>query len=1023
MVPEVITDPRDRDRADLLLKIARVVPITAILNFLLLGIIMPESALRYLSIAALFTVVPLLVLVLVRRGSVRRAAILLASATWILATYMCLTSGGILTPAFMMYPVVILGSGILISLRAGIVTTAVSLIASAMMTWMDLSGTLPEPSVRFTPLSIFITLTILLGIILIIQYLITSTLNRALSNARDELESRKNAEQLATRHRSVLSAVLDSTRDLIVAVDSQMHIIAINAPLVNNVQARTGFRPLVGMSFNEIIPPDRRETIREIHQRLLNDEQVTVESQSPREGGVIAVFEELYSPIHGADGSIAGFTIFIRDITERKQSQAELQRSKEDLERRNESLHAINEISQELHRSLEVPTIARVAMDALAKFSRSPRVAFFVVEEDGEHLLRVDARGFPEEMLRASDPRMVIRESLSGVALRTRTIVTSDDIVNDPRTNPSVAKALSVDGRLSSITIPLVYQEQALGAVNLVFSSPLRIDPDYMETLAAIGKTIGMALANAEHLAQLEQEVRERRRTEAALQASEERYRRLVENASLLVAEITLDGRYVYANVAHQGILGYDPGSIVNKPVMPFVHGDDQAAVLRSLGNETQNILFRFRHADGTYRWLEGSSRSFVAANSDQRFVLVASDVTVRVNAEEAQRTLESQLLQSQKLEAVGTLAGGIAHDFNNILVSLLGNAELAKLKLPADHPVQKYIERLLDGSERARDLVRQILAFSRRQEGVRKPVQLQSVVKEGLKLIRASIPATIEIRSEFLDQCPYVLSDPGQIHQVLLNLCTNAVHAMDAHGGRLQIREGQMLVDDLTAQRNPDLKHGLYYVLSVEDSGKGISSTVLPRIFEPFFTTKDQGKGTGLGLSVVHGIVRSHNGAILVRSEEGKGTVFEVFLPVFEGSVEKQAHQHVAAPPGKNERLLVIDDEPELLATTKDILLDLGYQISEFSDAREALELFRRDPHAFDLIITDLTMPRMTGVDLAHAVRMINPYIPILLVTGYQQLADDEQLKTVGIREIVTKPFRVEAIAHALRRLLDTQQ
>jgi signal transduction histidine kinase/ActR/RegA family two-component response regulator len=379
---------------------------------------------------------------------------------------------------------------------------------------------------------------------------------------------------------------------------------------------------------------------------------------------------------------------------------------------------------------------------------------------------------------------------------------------------------------------------------------------------------------------------------------------------------------------------------------------------------------------------------------------------------------LEAQLRQAQKMEAVGTLAGGIAHDFNNILAAIIGFTELAIDDAPEGSLLRPSLDRVLSASLRGRDLVKQILTFSRKEEQERQCVALTPLVEDALRFLKASLPAAIEIEFDSSGTTDLVLADPTQIHQVLMNLVTNAAFAMGKKGGLLEI---QMSDTFFSSSEVPGLQAGPYVKLSVRDTGCGMDKQILDRIFDPFFTTKKSGEGTGLGLSVVHGIVKAHQGAITVSSEPGEGSTFTVFLP-------KVAHEQKAQPEmtgeiaGGTERVLFVDDEQLLVELAREMLGRLGYEVVATTDAGEALTVFSGEPDRFQCVITDYTMPKATGVELAKSLMRIRPDIPIVLCTGYTEMISRDKARTLGIREFVTKPLVKREIAETIRRVLDTK-
>lgn len=390
-----------------------------------------------------------------------------------------------------------------------------------------------------------------------------------------------------------------------------------------------------------------------------------------------------------------------------------------------------------------------------------------------------------------------------------------------------------------------------------------------------------------------------------------------------------------------------------------------------------------------------------------------------RQKAKEERLRLESQLRQAQKMEAIGTLAGGIAHDFNNILGAMLGFTQLALIEASPDSKLRAHLDRVRLAGDRATELVKQILAFSRQSESEFKPLQIGPVVKEVLKLLRASLPSTIDIKQK-ITAAGTALADPIQIHQVVMNLATNAAQAMGEKGGLLtvELRETKLDVDDATRLGIPA---GNYLQLTVSDTGPGISPKIIDRIFDPYFTTKSPGEGTGLGLAMVHGIVRSHRGTIKVYSEVGVGSTFIVFLPCIAAAMAEEVFR---APPvvGGTERILYVDDEVALVEFVREALKMLGYQMTVSTSSLEALQMVRENPHNFDLVITDQTMPQLTGLNLAIAIRHIRPEIPIILCTGFSTLLTADNIENAGIKATVMKPVLIHDLARAVRQALDSQ-
>ncbi|HXJ56112.1 MAG TPA: PAS domain S-box protein [Verrucomicrobiae bacterium] len=397
-----------------------------------------------------------------------------------------------------------------------------------------------------------------------------------------------------------------------------------------------------------------------------------------------------------------------------------------------------------------------------------------------------------------------------------------------------------------------------------------------------------------------------------------------------------------------------------------------------------------------------------------------------RKRAEAEQDRLRAQLQQAQKMEALGTLAGGIAHDFNNILGAILGNAELARHDIGPNHPAAVSLQEIKSAGRRAKELVQRILAFSRPQQPIRQAISLQPVIEEILKLLRSTLPATVQLVHETLPDTPMVLADVSQVHQVIMNLATNGWHALEDRPGCIRITLAPYQAHEPDpGPGGPELRPGRYARLSVSDTGKGMDPATLQRVFEPFFTTKAVGKGTGLGLSMVHGIMKAHQGDVSVESRLGHGATFHLFFPAAP-MVEKQTFLPASVPTasdlirmGSGQRILVLDDDAPMTFLVERLLGKLGYQVRSHTSAAQALAAFHADPAAFDLVITDLSMPGISGLDVAREILERRPQIPVVLVSGHLRPEEIEQARKIGVREVVLKPSAVDELAPVVRRLL----
>ncbi|MGW8325132.1 MAG: hybrid sensor histidine kinase/response regulator, partial [Desulfobacterales bacterium] len=496
---------------------------------------------------------------------------------------------------------------------------------------------------------------------------------------------------------------------------------------------------------------------------------------------------------------------------------------------------------------------------------------------------------------------------------------------------------------------------------------------------------------------------------------SEEKYKNLVENINEVIYTIDKNSIITYISPAIEKILDYDFSEIIGRSFTEFIYSEDlprqKERFERVLSGPIGPDEYRLLSKSGEIRWVQTSSMPILENNQTVGLQGVLSDIT------ESKR-LQSQLQQARKIETFGTLAGGIAHDFNNFLGIIIGNTELAMDDVPKWNPAYLNLEEILEASLRARDVVRQLLSFARRTKLEKKPVNIGAIMQESVKLLRSSIPTSIEIRHNIPKDIDTILANSTQLNQILINLSTNAHHAMP-NGGILDVSLKNVELDENRAAQYPDLNPGRYVNLKVSDTGHGISEMEIDRIFDPYFTTKDIGKGTGMGLSVVHGIVKGHEGAISVKSEYGQGTTFSIFFPVIEKQTAIETEPIKDLPTG-NERILLVDDEKSILFTGRNLLERLGYQVETRQNPVEALDLFRVDPNQFDLVITDMTMPKMTGDQLVQEILKIRPDVPVILNTGFNEKIDEEKAKQIGIRQYIEKPFNRRILANVVREVLD---
>ena len=537
-------------------------------------------------------------------------------------------------------------------------------------------------------------------------------------------------------------------------------------------------------------------------------------------------------------------------------------------------------------------------------------------------------------------------------------------------------------------------------------------------SLAALGRLKGKKGA---HL--LWKKEKQLRRTSFDLVENERRYRDLYENAPIAYLSMDVQGNIIKCNNNVLKLSGYSKEDLMGRPARELYVMDTAGIVtpegvrqMLEQGRPVRDVEMRFRHRNGQEVWI---SISLDAVRDKEGAIIEFRAMAIDISA---RKGLEKQLLQAQKMEAIGTLAGGIAHDFNNILTPISGYAEMLLMETD-DQDTQKK-ERLKiihDCALYAKGLVNQILTFSRQRENELKLLQPHTFVRDALALARSFVPATIEIREKINENCPLLMVDPIQAHQVVMNLISNAYHAMEDTGGVLDVVLDEIIIKDEN-QVYP-LNPGTYIYLRFSDTGYGIPPADQEKIFEPFFTTKKEGKGSGIGLSVVHGIIRSHNGHITIRSKEGEGACFEIYLPAYAGDIrpEDQRKEETHFVKG-NERILLVDDDQRVAVMEQYMLEKLGYHVTCHQKGPEALLEFRQSPKDFDLVITDLTMPNLTGDQLAEKITEIRPGTPIILCTGYGEQINKEKYKLKGIKGFLYKPVAIKDASRLIRDILDNR-
>jgi PAS domain S-box-containing protein len=634
-------------------------------------------------------------------------------------------------------------------------------------------------------------------------------------------------------------------------------------------------------------------------------------------------------------------------------------------------------------------------------------------------------QGSAVNMLR-DDGTLVVRQPPAGNALGNRfpELIAADAAANGEVVSP-------IDNKARFLGIAHVTQFPLVVAVTREKDIALTGWRDEAYRVAA--RTLILTLLGAFAIVALVYQLRRVALGEKALRQSEERYALAMEGAN--------EGHFDW---------NLGPGDSFVSPQMKLLHGrsadapvttrdawvaaldihpDDAPRMLGAVRDHLEGrsdhyeAEYRVRHPDGEWHWLQARGRcTRDASGKAKRFVGSAIDITARKSAEADKDRLEVQLRQSQKLEAMGTLAGGIAHDFNNILGAILGYGELAQKAAPEGGVVRRYVDNVMHAGGRAKALVERILAFSRSGVGERGPVNVQAVIEETLELLAASLAPGVRLEKRLEAGDAAIIGDATQLHQVAMNLCTNALQAME-HGGVLEVVLERVEVTQNRRLSNGNLTPGAYVRLCVSDTGSGIAPHVIDRMFDPFFTTKGVGEGTGLGLSLVHGLVTDLGGAIDVRTTVGSGTTFTIWLPIAGEASVRSAEASAEAPRGHGQTVMIVDDEKPLVALGEEILAQLGYEPVGFNSSVAALAAFREAPRRFDIVLTDETMPELVGTALAREIHLLRPDIPIVLMSGYSGAQLLDHARAAGVREVLRKPLRSKDIAECFARVLRSHE
>ncbi|MGD0233055.1 MAG: PAS domain S-box protein [Syntrophorhabdales bacterium] len=716
---------------------------------------------------------------------------------------------------------------------------------------------------------------------------------------------------------------------------------------------------------------------------------------------------DVYSSPFEAQRKTMLFSI-VHDITERKQAE-------EALEKNLERLDIISSTASQLLASAEPQKIVEALCRRVMEHLDCHAFFNFLVDEE-RNCLRLNAyAGIPEETAREIH-FLDFGVAVCGCAARDACRIVAENIPTTPDIRTELVRSFGIKAYACH---PLFAQGRVIGTLSFGTKSRLTFTDDELSLMKTVADQVATAMervrllqAAEERADELGQLVQERT---AALQLANTYHRSLIETSLDPLVTISPEGMVTDVNTATERVTGYSRDALVGTDFSDYFTDPERArAGYRLVFKDglVRDYELEIRHRDGHVTpVLYNASVYRDGAGQVVGVFAAARDITEH-------KQMDEQLRQAHKMEAIGTLAGGIAHDFNNILAIIIGNAELAIDEVSEDMGAHHNLEQIFKAGMRGRNLVRQILTFSRKTEHERKPLPLAPLVKETFDLLRASLPTTIGITLNLKTSDDMVLADATQVQQVLMNLCKNAADAMRAAGGSLEVSLSETTFTDDTPLPESDMEPGAYVTLTVSDTGHGMDEAVQKKLFEPFFTTKEKGQGTGMGLAVAYGIVKAHHGAITVSSKPGQGSTFIVYLPQYMSDEKPEQKTHSVTPGGK-ERILFVDDEEALVELGEYMLQRLGYQVVGKTDSMDALKTFAEHPESFDLVITDQTMPEMTGALLAQKLREIRPDIPVVLCTGFSETISAEEAESIGIQAFVMKPLSKDEAAETIRRVL----
>jgi len=865
-------------------------------------------------------------------------------------------------------------------------------------------------------LSKWLKRAVIVSIVLFVLFLFTGLFSRAkvISKTKElvakneqlvkEAESRRRAESAISAGENKYRSLFQYSNDAILIHDLEGRILDANQKAIE--QFGYTKKELLQQKISILHPPEALLKSEEAFHNIIARKQIDFEIEFIRKNGEIFLAEVSSGLFQiGEDQFIQGI---VRDVTEKRKAE-------EALRQHDAYMTALHETTFGLIKRLNIDDLLKAIVDRAGKLVGTADGYIFLHDPQTDALVLKVGTGRFEELLGF---RMKPGEGLSGKVWQSGKPLKIDSYQHWPGRHHDT----KFDDMGADLGIPLKSGHQTIGIIGLCSFDPQKhFGDNEITVLKRFAELASVALDNAHLHDELQQELRERSEAEKTLQNSRQTFRTVLDSIDATIYAADMDTyEIIFMNKHMQDNFGDNlVGQICYRVFRDEPHPCEHctnARLLDEQGNPTGVIIWEGKNPL-TKKWYINYDRAINWVDGRYVRLQVATDITKLKALEKERLKSEAYLRQAQKMEAIGTLAGGIAHDFNNILSAIMGYTELSMMDLSKESDANYNLKEIYKASQRAKDVVKQILTFSRQSDQDRKPLKVDPIVKESVKMLKASLPSTIQIE-QYIDPAAGIIeADVTEIHQILMNLCTNAYHAMSETGGLLKVKVENA---DLNAEMagHLEITAGNYLTITVSDTGHGMTPELRERIFEPYFTTKEKDKGTGMGLAVVHGILKSYGGSVAVDSKPGKGTEFTVYIPTGPKEVKPEFEATPILPNG-NERILFVDDERALAEIGKKALERLGYRVETRTSSMEAFKLFRKSSDKFDLIITDMTMPDMTGDQLAREVMKIRADIPIIICSGYSDELTEKRARQIGISAFLIKPLVFQELAVTIRDVL----